>query len=180
MLAVAVKAQPRYGIYYEEMCWRTLSNGDSSIVRFSLATTQTSSPTVLYYTNATGNTINVSGGGTLELCWCSAPVDVSNPPTFDPEGCIFLQPVPNPFVPSSQWTTGIGYQGFLTGVSSAAQISVSFDGSSITDWTFTPTNSFLKTPADSTYFRYQQGDGPKTLQIIATNVAGSDTLTCTR
>lgn len=172
-----LQAQPRYGIYYEELCWRTAGGADSSIVRYVLTPSQYEEPITLFFTNANADTITVSGG-TLSLCWCGAAPNVGEPPVFEPNACISVVSVQNPFKPQPLFK-GVGYNGFVEGVSSASQITVELDGVVVTDWTFDAGTGVLAVPNTDFYYRFPIDGITHTLDITATNAAGTTVLNCT-
>ena len=178
-LLPTLQAQPRYGIYYEELCWRTPAGADSSIVRYVLTPSQYEEPITLFFTNANADTISVAGG-TLSLCWCGVTPDTSEPPAFDPNTCIQLLATSNPFKPTPpELAKGVGYNGFVSGVSSASQITVELDGVVVTDWTFDPNTGVLTAPTTGNYYGFPQDGITHTLDITATNAAGTTVLNCT-
>ena len=84
LLVISLRAQ-RYGIIPQELCWST-GSVDSSVTRYFLVSTRSSTVTPLTYLNASGQKVDVSGGGTFSQghCGCcggnsSSTVSTSTP-----------------------------------------------------------------------------------------------------
>lgn len=68
-LACIAVAQPRYDILPSGLCWYPTPGQDSSLTRFTLVSS-TGAQAVLGYLNAAGEEVDVSSGGTFQLCFC--------------------------------------------------------------------------------------------------------------
>lgn len=73
------QAQPRYGIRHEYLCWSAPGDVDSNVIRYTMAATQTTAVSILYYTDMDGATISVSGGS-LRYGPCSCASNVFSAP----------------------------------------------------------------------------------------------------
>lgn len=163
LIAFGMNGQTTYKIDRQPMCWVTPTSIDSSLNRYTLLSSRTgATSSVLQWTNANGQAVDVSSGGTFWYGYCDECTRDTLPvPRI--ESFVVSQPIFNPFFPTD---CGSAITAFVYGVQSESEISLEVDGSPVT-FSYDPITKYI-----FAIVNYATGSGVHNVTLTATISTG--------